>query len=57
VRHDVTNSYMGEVDEIYNLACPTSPLHYQHNPIKTINTFVMGAINVLGLAKRLKAKG
>ena len=56
VRHDVTNSYMVEVDEIYNMACPASPVHYQYNPIKTIKTSVMGAINMLGLAKRVKAK-
>ncbi len=56
VRHDVTVPYMAEVDEIYNLACPASPVHYQHNPIKTIKTSVMGAINMLGLAKRVKAK-
>jgi len=56
VRHDVTNPYMIEVDEIYNLACPASPVHYQYNPIKTIKTSVMGAINMLGLAKRVKAK-
>jgi UDP-glucuronate decarboxylase len=56
VRHDVTTPYYCEVDEIYNLACPASPLHYQCNPIKTIKTSVMGAINMLGLAKRLKAK-
>ena len=56
VRHDVTEPYMGEVDEIYNLACPASPVHYQHNPIKTIKTSVMGAINMLGLAKRVNAK-
>lgn len=56
VRHDVTSPYYAEVDEIYNLACPASPIHYQYNPIKTIKTSVMGAINVLGLAKRLKAK-
>jgi UDP-glucuronate decarboxylase len=56
VRHDVTNPYMVEVDEIYNLACPASPVHYQYNPIKTIKTSVMGAINMLGLAKRVKAK-
>jgi UDP-glucuronate decarboxylase len=47
---------MGEVDEIYNLACPASPVHYQHNPIKNIKTSVMGAINMLGLAKRVNAK-
>lgn len=56
VRHDVTNPYMAEVDEIYNMACPASPIHYQYNPIKTIKTSVMGAINMLGLAKRIGAK-
>lgn len=56
VRHDVTMPYYIEVDEIYNLACPASPIHYQLNPIKTIKTSVMGAINMLGLAKRIKAK-
>lgn len=56
VRHDVTSPYFAEVDEIYNLACPASPVHYQFNPIKTIKTSVMGAINMLGLAKRIKAK-
>ena len=56
VRHDVTMPYYIEVDEIYNLACPASPVHYQFNPIKTIKTSVMGAINMLGLAKRVKAK-
>ena len=56
VRHDITEPYYAEVDEIYNLACPASPEHYQYNPIKTIKTSVMGAINVLGLAKRVKAK-
>jgi len=56
VRHDVTTPYMVEVDEIYNLACPASPVHYQCNPIKTVKTSVMGAINMLGLAKRIKAK-
>jgi UDP-glucuronate decarboxylase len=56
VRHDIINPYMIEVDEIYNLACPASPVHYQHNPIKTIKTSVMGAINMLGLAKRVGAK-
>lgn len=56
VRHDVTTPYMAEVDEIYNLACPASPVHYQYNPIKTVKTSVMGAINMLGLAKRVKAK-
>lgn len=56
VRHDITEPYFAEVDEIYNLACPASPVHYQYNPIKTIKTSVMGAINVLGLAKRVGAK-
>lgn len=56
VRHDVTMPYFAEVDEIYNLACPASPIHYQYNPIKTIKTSVMGAINMLGLAKRVGAK-
>ena len=55
VRHDITEPYYAEVDQIYNLACPASPMHYQYNPIKTIKTSVMGAINTLGLAKRLKA--
>ena len=56
VRHDVTMPFYIEVDEIYNLACPASPIHYQYNAIKTIKTSVMGAINMLGLAKRIKAK-
>lgn len=56
VRHDVTFPYFAEVDEIYNLACPASPVHYQHNAIKTIKTSVLGAINMLGLAKRVNAK-
>lgn len=56
IRHDVTLPYFIEVDEIYNLACPASPVHYQHNPIKTIKTSVLGAINMLGLAKRIGAK-
>lgn len=56
VRHDVTTPYYAEVDEIYNLACPASPIHYQYNPIKTTKTSVMGAINMLGLAKRTRAK-
>ena len=56
IRHDVTMPFFIEVDEIYNLACPASPIHYQYNPIKTIKTSVMGAINMLGLAKRIKAK-
>jgi len=56
VRHDVTEPYYAEVDQIYNLACPASPIHYQYNAIKTIKTSVMGAINMLGLAKRVKAR-
>lgn len=56
VRHDITAPYFIEVDEIYNLACPASPIHYQYNPIKTIKTSVLGAVNMLGLAKRIKAK-
>jgi len=56
IRHDVTLPFFIEVDEIYNLACPASPIHYQYNAIKTIKTSVMGAINMLGLAKRIKAK-
>ncbi len=56
VRHDVTEPFLAEVDEIYNLACPASPVHYQYNPIKTIKTSVMGAINMLGLAKRVNAR-
>jgi UDP-glucuronate decarboxylase len=56
VRHDVITPYYAEVDEIYNLACPASPVHYQFNPIKTVKTSVMGAINMLGLAKRIRAK-
>ncbi|MGD1947121.1 MAG: UDP-glucuronic acid decarboxylase family protein [Croceivirga sp.] len=56
IRHDVTLPYFIEVDEIYNLACPASPVHYQYNPIKTIKTSVLGAINLLGLAKRINAK-
>ena len=56
VRHDVTDPFKFEVDRIYNLACPASPPHYQYNPIKTTKTSVMGAINCLGLAKRVKAR-
>lgn len=56
IRHDVTSPFYVEVDEIYNLACPASPIHYQYNPIKTVKTSVMGAINMLGLAKRIKSK-
>lgn len=56
LRHDVTFPLFVEVDEIYNLACPASPVHYQHDPVQTIKTCVHGAINMLGLAKRLKAR-
>jgi UDP-glucuronate decarboxylase len=56
IRHDIINPIYIEVDDIYNLACPASPAHYQFNPIKTIKTNIMGAINVLGIAKRTKAK-
>jgi UDP-glucuronate decarboxylase len=56
VRHDLVEPILLEVDEIYNLACPASPIHYQFNPVKTTKTNVMGAINMLGLAKRVKAK-
>ncbi|MBT3244062.1 MAG: SDR family oxidoreductase [Bacteroidetes bacterium] len=56
VRHDVTMPYFVEVDQIYNLACPASPIHYQYNPIKTVKTSVLGAVNMLGLAKRIRAR-
>lgn len=56
VRHDITSPFFVEVDEIFNLACPASPIHYQFNAIKTVKTSVMGAINMLGLAKRVHAK-
>jgi UDP-glucuronate decarboxylase len=56
VRHDVTMPYLVEVDQIYNLACPASPIHYQYNPIKTVKTSVLGAVNMLGLAKRIRAR-
>lgn len=56
MRHDVVDPFKAEVDQIFNLACPASPPHYQYNPIKTIKTSVMGAINCLGLARRLKAR-
>lgn len=56
VRHDVVEPYLAEVDQIYNLACPASPPHSQYNPIKTMKTSVMGAINMLGLAKRVNAR-
>lgn len=56
VRHDITKEYMAEVKQIYNFACPASPVHYQYNPIKTIKTSVLGVTNMLGLAKRCKAR-
>jgi UDP-glucuronate decarboxylase len=56
IRHDVIEPILLEVDQIYNLACPASPIHYQYNPVKTVKTNVMGAINMLGLAKRVKAR-
>jgi len=56
IRHDVVDPFKVEVDRIYNLACPASPVHYQYNPIKTVKTSVMGAINCLGLAKRVGAR-
>lgn len=56
LRHDVTEPILLEIDQIYNLACPASPVHYQYNPVKTVKTSVMGAINMLGLAKRVHAR-
>ena len=56
MRHDVTIPLFVEVDEIYNLACPAAPIHYQHDPVQTMKTSVLGAINMLGLAKRLRCK-
>ena len=56
IRHDITQPILLEVDQIYNLACPASPVHYQYNPIKTTKTNILGAMNVLGLAKRVKAR-
>lgn len=56
IRHDITQPFFAEVDQIYNLACPASPVHYQYNAIKTIKTSVMGAINMLGMAKRVNAR-
>lgn len=56
IRHDVTEPIFVEVDQIYNFACPASPVHYQYNPVKTVKTNVMGMINMLGLAKRVKAR-
>src|SRR6266446_5747598 len=56
LRHDVIEPILLEVDQIYNLACPASPIHYQYNPVKTVKTSVMGMINMLGLAKRVRAR-
>jgi UDP-glucuronate decarboxylase len=56
IRHDVVNPILLEVDQIYNLACPASPVHYQYNPVKTVKTSVMGTLNMLGLAKRVRAR-
>jgi len=56
IRHDIVEPILLEVDRIYNLACPASPVHYQYNPVKTVKTSVMGSINMLGLAKRVKAR-
>jgi UDP-glucuronate decarboxylase len=56
IRHDITEPILLEVDRIYNLACPASPIHYQYNPVKTIKTSVLGTIHMLGLAKRVKAR-
>ena len=56
IRHDVTVPIFLEVDQIYNFACPASPIHYQYNPVKTVKTSVMGMINMLGMAKRVKAR-
>jgi UDP-glucuronate decarboxylase len=56
IRHDITQPILLEVDQIFNLACPASPIHYQYNPVKTVKTSVMGAINMLGLAKRVRAR-
>ena len=55
MRHDITMPYFVEIDEIYNLACPASPIHYQYDPIQTINASILGSINVLGIAKRTGA--
>ena len=56
IRHDIVNPIMLEVDQIYHLACPASPIHYQYNPVKTIKTNVLGTLHMLGLAKRVKAR-
>src|SRR5271155_343986 len=56
IRHDIVEPILLEADQIYNLACPASPVHYQYNPVKTVKTNVMGMINMLGLAKRVRAR-
>ena len=56
IRHDIVYPYMAEIEEIYNLACPASPIYYQHDPIKTTQTSVIGSINMLGMAKYNRAK-
>ena len=56
IRHDITEAILLEVEQIYHLACPASPVHYQYNPVKTLKTNVMGTINMLGIAKRVKAR-
>ena len=56
IRHDVVDPILLEVDRIFNMACPASPVHYQYNPVKTVKTSVMGAINMLGLAKRVRGR-
>ena len=56
LRHDIVQPILLEVDQVYNLACPASPVHYQENPVKTVKTNVMGALNMLGLAKRVGAR-
>ena len=56
IRHDITKEFFIEVDQIYNMACPASPVHYQYNPVKTMKTSVIGTMNMLGLAKRVKAR-
>ena len=56
IRHDIVQPILVEVDWIFNLACPASPVHYQYNPVKTVKTSVMGTLNMLGLAKRVKAR-
>ena len=56
IRHDITQEFFIEVDQIYNMACPASPVHYQYNPVKTMKTSVIGTMNMLGLAKRVKAR-